>query len=79
MGRKSQKKYIKNQNSAHSCHDIAVVVLRIQCPSQIWERLRKLLKQKQSHGTYHIAADGMTGGWSHDQLANKVKKETTKS
>ena len=36
LARKSQtKKYIKNKNSAHSCHDIAVAVLRVQGPSQI--------------------------------------------
>ena len=38
-------------------------------------KLRKLLKQKQSHSTYQIAADGMTGRWLHDQFANRVKKE----
>ena len=25
---------------------------------------------------YQIAAGGMTGGWSHDQFANRVKTET---
>ena len=51
-----------------------------QCSESITniEKLRKLLKQKQNHGTYEIVADGMTGGWSHDQFANRVKKETTK-
>ena len=42
-------------------------------------KLRKLLKQKQSHSTYQIAADGMTGRWLHDQFANRVKKECEKS
>ena len=27
-----------------------------------------------NHGTYQIAGDEMTGGWSHDQFANRVKK-----
>ena len=43
------------------------------------EKTEKIIKIKASHGTYEIAADGMTGGWSHDQFANRVKKETTKS
>ena len=28
-----------------------------------------------NHGTYQIAADEMTGGWSHDKFANRVKKK----
>ena len=26
-----------------------------------------------NHGTYQLAADDMTGGWSHDQFANREK------
>ena len=29
-------------------------------------------------GTYWIAADEMTGGWSHDQFANRKKKTVKK-
>ena len=72
IGYKITKKYLKNKINVHSCHDIGVAMLRVQDPSQIWKKLRKLLKQKQSHGTYEIAADGMTSGWSHDQFANRV-------
>ena len=72
IGYKITKNYLKNKINAYSCYDIGVAVLMVQDPSQIWKKLRKLLKQKQSHGTYEIAAYGMTGGWSHDQSANRV-------
>ena len=35
IGYKITKKNIKNNNNAHSCHDIAVAVLRVQGPPQI--------------------------------------------
>ena len=44
-------------------------------PLKIQKKLRKLLKQMLNHGTYQLAADDMTGGWSHDQFANRVKKK----
>ena len=56
-----------------------MAVLRVQGPCQNIEKTRKLLKQKQSHGTYHIAADGITGAWSHEQFANRVKKRKKES
>ena len=68
------KKYLKNKINAHSCNDIGVAVLRIQDPSQIQKKLRKLLKQKQSHGTYEIAADGMTGGHMTNLLTEYKKQ-----
>ena len=61
IGYKIRKKEVKNKNSTHSCHDTSVAVLRVQGPCQNIEKTRKLLKQKQSHGTYLIAADGITG------------------
>ena len=72
IGYKITKKCLKNKINVYSCHDIGVAMLRVHDPSQIQKKLTKLLKQKQSHGTYKIAADGMTGGWSHDQFANRV-------
>ena len=79
IGYKITKKWLKNKNSDLSCDDIAVAVFRVQDPSQNIEKLGKLLKQMLNHGTYQIAADEMTGGWSHDQFANRVTKEKTKS
>ena len=77
IGYKITKKQVKNKNSDLSCDDIAVAVFRVQGPSQNIEKLRKLLML--NHGTYQIAADEMTGGWSHDQFTNRIKTETTKS
>ena len=51
------------------------VPLRANRPSENIEKTEKLLKQMLNDGTYWIAADEMTGGWSHDQFANRVKKK----
>ena len=53
-----------------------MAVFRVQGPSQNIEKSRKLLML--NHGTYQIAAEEMTGGWSHDQFANRVKKRKNK-
>ena len=61
IGYKITKKYLKNKINAHSwsgCAQDSGSITNI-------EKLRKLLKQKQSHGTYEIAADGTTGGCGH--------------
>ena len=56
-----------------------MAVFRVQGPSQNIEKLGRLLKQMLNHGTYQIAADEMTGGWSHDDSANRVKKKEKRS
>ena len=56
-----------------------MAVFRVQDPSQNIEKTEKLLEQMLNDGTYWIAADEMTGGWSHDQFANRVKKERKNS
>ena len=55
-----------------------MAVFRVQGPSQNIEKTEKLLKQMLNDGTYWIAADEMTGGWSHDQFANRVKRKKKK-
>ena len=55
-----------------------MAVFRVQGPSQNIEKTEKLLKQMLNDGTYWIAADEMTGGWSHDQFANREKKNVKK-
>ena len=54
-------------------------MFRVQGPSHNIEKTEKLLKQMLNDGTYWIAADEMTGGWSHDQFANRVKKKKKRS
>ena len=46
IGFKIMKKQVKNKNSAHSCHDIAVAVLRAQGPSQNIEKTDKIMKTR---------------------------------
>ena len=43
FGYQITKKSVKNENSAHSCHDIAVAVLRVQGPSQNIEKTKKII------------------------------------
>ena len=62
-GQKITKKFIKNKNSAHSCHDIAVAVLRVQGPPQIQKQTEKIIKTRAE------------SWYTHDQFANRVKKE----
>ena len=63
--------------SAHSCHDIAVAVLRVQGPSQDVEKTDKIIKTK-AESWYISDCSWWDNGWSHDQFANTIKNKKTK-
>ena len=52
IGYKIMKKWEKNKNSAHSCHDIAVAVLVVQGQSQNIEKTDKIIKAEWWYISY---------------------------